>query len=85
MKTIQNPLGFGQEPIQKVLRQLASQENCDGAPYDQMMQAADYIEELERERDELRNQLRAMVNAKGRYNTQIAMEKLIGLLPENTK
>ena len=38
---------------------------------------------LERERDALRNQLREMVNAKGRFNTQKAMEKLISLLPEN--
>jgi hypothetical protein len=42
-----------------------------------------YGRKIERERDELRDQLRAMVNAKGRYNTQIAMETLIGLLPEN--
>jgi hypothetical protein len=34
-------------PIQQVLRDLAAQENCDGDPYDQMIQAADYIDELE--------------------------------------
>jgi hypothetical protein len=34
-------------PIQSVLQHLASQENCDGEPYDQMVSAADYIDELE--------------------------------------
>lgn len=33
--------------IATVLRSLASQENCDGEPYDEMMQAADYIRELQ--------------------------------------
>ena len=48
MKTIKNPLNLDKpSPIQSVLRQLASQEGCDGAPYDQMMNAADYIDELE--------------------------------------
>jgi len=34
-------------PIQEVLRSLAAQEGCDGEPYDQMMQAADRIDDLE--------------------------------------
>ena len=37
------------QPIASVLRQIASGENCDGEPYDQMQQAGDYIEQLERE------------------------------------
>ena len=41
-------------PIQSVLRILASQEGCDGAPWDQMIQAADYIDEL---RKDLKNAL----------------------------
>jgi hypothetical protein len=43
-----NPLSQSDKPlpIQSVLRILASQEGCDGAPWDQMMQAADYIERL---------------------------------------
>ncbi len=43
-----NPLSQSGEPlpIQSVLRILASQEGCDGAPWDQMVQAADYIDEL---------------------------------------
>ena len=36
---------------------------------------------LERQRDELRNALRDMHEAKGRHNTMIAMQKLIALLP----
>lgn len=35
------------ESIQSVLRALASQENCDGEPYSQMIAAADYIDTLE--------------------------------------
>ncbi len=34
-------------PISSVLNDLAAQENCDGEPYDQMVEAADYIDELE--------------------------------------
>lgn len=46
MKVI-HPIKNGMFPIQTVLRDLASQENCDGEPYDQMYQAADYIDDLE--------------------------------------
>lgn len=48
---IVNPLlvSGNKEPIQEVLRHLAAGENCDGYPYDQMMQAADYIDHLEAE------------------------------------
>lgn len=34
--------------ISDVLLKLASQENCDGEPYDQMVEAAEYIVRLER-------------------------------------
>lgn len=45
---IDNPLNPGvKQPIQTVLRLLAAQENCDGEPYDQLIQAADYIDLLE--------------------------------------
>jgi hypothetical protein len=40
--------------IRTKLYDLASQENCDGEPYDTMQDAADYIAQLEQERDELR-------------------------------
>lgn len=33
--------------ISTVLSDLASQEGCDGEPYDEMMEAAEYITELE--------------------------------------
>jgi len=36
------------------------------------------------QRDKLQDALREMVAAKGRYNTQRAMEHLISLLPENS-
>ena len=44
---IKNPLGFKKQHISIVLEQLAAQENCDGEPYDQMIEAAKYIRELE--------------------------------------
>lgn len=46
--------GYGKfYPIQTVLRDLASQENCDGEPYDAMIHAADYVDLLERRVQEL--------------------------------
>lgn len=47
-----DPLNKSQkpQPIADVLRHMASQENCDGVPYDQMQVAADYIEQLEGEK-----------------------------------
>lgn len=50
-----NPLSFSKtpQPIESVLRILASQEGCDGQPYDQMLQAADYIDHL-KQNDESR-------------------------------
>lgn len=46
---IVNPLSVTgtKETIQTVLRVLASQNNCDGEPYDQMQIAAEYIDRLE--------------------------------------
>jgi hypothetical protein len=46
-KIIRNPLNDLLQPIQTVLRALASQEGNDGEPYDQMIGAADYIDFLE--------------------------------------
>lgn len=47
--TCRNPLAPTDKPypIPTVLRQLASQESCDGDPWDQMIAAADYITHLE--------------------------------------
>ncbi len=44
-----NPIShFGKPvPIQSVLRILAGQEGCNGHPWDQMIQAADYIDFLQ--------------------------------------
>jgi len=51
---IKHPLKFNQlYPIQTVLMDLASQENCDGEPYDQMMEASEYISELEKKLEEI--------------------------------
>lgn len=44
-------------PIQYVLRDLANEENCDWVPYDQMIQAADYIDDLETRLEFLRQQV----------------------------
>lgn len=55
---IEHPLLPGRFPIQRVLRDLASQENCDGDPYDQMIQAADYIDELEGRLDFFRTKIK---------------------------
>lgn len=57
MKVI-HPLHGSMYPIQTVLRDLAAQENCDGEPYDQMIQAADYIDDLESRMEFLRGKLR---------------------------
>ena len=46
---IVNPLSpsLAEEDIKTVLYALAGQGGCDGEPYDQIQQAADYIAELE--------------------------------------
>lgn len=49
MKRILNPLTGTKQPISYVLRHLASQENCDGEPYDQMIEAADELDQLEKQ------------------------------------
>lgn len=48
MNNIYHPLTGSDAPIVQVLRDLASQENCYGEPYDQMNQAANYIENVQR-------------------------------------
>ena len=49
LSTCKNPLSQSDNPlpIQSVLRILASQEGCDGSPWNEMIKAADYIDELE--------------------------------------
>ena len=44
---IMHPLRDKQYRIQTVLGDLAAQENCDGVPYDQMVEAASYINKIE--------------------------------------
>lgn len=45
---IPHPLYFGRPyPIQTVLRDLASQEGCDGDPYDQMVEAATALDAVQ--------------------------------------
>ena len=55
MKLIKHPLRVRDipAPIQTVLRDLAGQDGCDGDPYDQMMEAADYIDFLEKRVEEM--------------------------------
>lgn len=49
-----DPLSGELRPLSKVLLDLAAQENCDGEPYDQMQEAAEYIEEIENILEELK-------------------------------
>lgn len=44
---------MAEEDIKTVLYALAGQGGCDGEPYDQIQQAADYIAELEKQIAEL--------------------------------
>lgn len=44
---IQCPLQDRIRQMWMVLADLASQENCDGEPYDQMQEATDYIRKIE--------------------------------------
>jgi hypothetical protein len=46
---------------------------------------SDHSKKMERQRDELRDAVRAYRDAKGRYHTQKACERLLDLLPENVK
>lgn len=51
---IKHPLKWNElYPIQVVLQDLASQEGCDGEPYDQIMEASEYISELEKKLEEI--------------------------------
>ena len=45
-------------PLWVLLCDLASQENCDGEPYDEMQEASEYILELEAKINELEECLR---------------------------
>ena len=57
--------GYGRmQPVTAVLDDLASQENCDGEPYDQMIQASQIIVALARRVRELENDLGAAVEQK---------------------
>lgn len=52
-RLIPSPLHDRPMSVAHVLRALAAQEGCDGAPWDQMRAASEYIEELEGDRGEL--------------------------------
>jgi hypothetical protein len=47
---ITNPMSVKgtKEHVSTVLRVLAGKNNCDGSPYDQMQEAAEYIDFLEK-------------------------------------
>lgn len=53
--------------ISTVLDHLCSQENCDGEPYDQMTQAAEYIRDLEKSVDILYRLARLARNTDGLF------------------
>lgn len=66
-------------PIQDVLMDLASQENCDGDPYDQMVEASKHITELEKEVQ----RLRAVIQEAADYH-QGYVDKLATTDPERS-
>lgn len=59
---IYDPLYDCEREIKAVLIGLASQENCDGEPYDQLMQAANYINQLENKVKELSGEEQCLPN-----------------------
>jgi hypothetical protein len=54
---------------------------CDHPEFEQ--QIHEHGKKMELERDQLRHAIRAYRDAKGRYHTQLACERLVSLLPEN--
>lgn len=61
MRKIRNPLTGSRSDIVIVLAMLCAQDGCDGEPYDQMMEAAEYISDLRSENQALREALEAVV------------------------
>jgi len=55
-----NQLTGKENDIATVLSMLASQEGCDGEPYDQMQQAAEYIKHIDEFKNEMLIQLEKM-------------------------
>lgn len=62
-----NPLTGNDDHIASVLQMLASQEGCDGEPYDQMQAAAEYIRKLESQVDVLFRLSRLVRNTDGLF------------------
>lgn len=60
-------------PIRTRLRDLASQEGCDGEPYDTMQEAAEYIERIELELGELYGAVLERNPPKGRLFNALRM------------
>ena len=56
---------------------------CDQPEFEQRIH--EHGKKMELERDQLRHAIRAYRDAKGRYHTQLACERLVLLLPENAK
>ena len=55
----------------------------NGGDVGDMSDIVDELNRLKRERDELRDAVTAYRDAKGRYHTQKACERLLSLLPDN--
>lgn len=56
---------------------------CDHPEFEQRIH--EHGKKMELERDQLRHAIRAFREAKGRYHTQLACERLVSLLPENAR
>jgi hypothetical protein len=71
---VNHPLKSELCDIKTVLKDLASQEGCDGEPYDQMIEASDYIADLEKDRVNAKNYMVDLSKTILNYSSQI--EKL---------
>jgi hypothetical protein len=69
---IESPHHRGQrKQLWVVLSDLASQEGCDGSPYDEMMIASEYIEELENKINNLTSALKPFIENENRMMERI--------------
>ena len=74
MRKIRNPLTGRRSDIVVVLTMLCAQDGCDGEPYDQMMEAAEYISDLRGHISELREALEAAVEQYAGYPPDVLAE-----------
>jgi len=75
-KCIESPHHGGKmKQLWVVLSDLASQEGCDGSPYDEMMIASEYIEELEKRFNDLSEALSPFLTSEKELMKRIEKER----------